>query len=48
MVVDVGKTTLLKKIKNSLEEDGYHIDGIICPEIKEYGIRVGFSIISTS
>ncbi|MEN4018149.1 MAG: NTPase [Methanobacterium sp.] len=41
----VGKTTVLKRIKNSLEEEGYHIGGIICPEIKEGGIRVGFSII---
>lgn len=41
----VGKTTVLKKIINSLEEYGYSIGGIICPEIKEDGIRVGFSII---
>lgn len=41
----VGKTTVLEKIKNSLEEYGYHIGGIICPEIKENGIRVGFNII---
>ena len=41
----MGKTTVLKRIKNFLEEDGYHIGGIICPEIKEDGIRVGFSII---
>ncbi|MGF7117846.1 nucleoside-triphosphatase THEP1 [Methanobacterium oryzae] len=42
---DIGKTTVLKKIINSLEEDGYSIGGIICPEIKEEGIRVGFNII---
>lgn len=44
----VGKTTVLKKVKNSLEEYGCHIGGIICPEIKEDGIRVGFSIIDLS
>lgn len=40
-----GKTTLLNKIKNSLESKGYITGGVYCPEIRENRKRVGFSII---
>ncbi len=41
----VGKTTVLNKIKDVLEDSGYKIGGVYCPEIREGRKRVGFSII---
>ncbi|MGQ4892417.1 MAG: NTPase [Candidatus Njordarchaeia archaeon] len=40
-----GKTTLLMDIAKKLEEMGYKISGITCPEIREQGRRKGFKII---
>ncbi|WP_338016486.1 nucleoside-triphosphatase [Natrialba swarupiae] len=40
-----GKTTALERTAASLREDGYSIDGLSCPEIREGGDRVGFEIV---
>lgn len=40
-----GKTTLIKRIKNHLEERGARIGGIFTPEIREGKKRTGFEII---
>ncbi|BAW31785.1 MAG TPA: NTPase [Methanothermobacter sp.] len=40
-----GKTTLIKKIKNHLEEKGAAIGGIFTPEIRKNNKRIGFKII---
>jgi len=40
-----GKTTLIKKIKNHLEEKGAAIGGIFTPEIRKGNKRIGFKII---
>lgn len=40
-----GKTTLIKRIKNHLEEKGARIGGIFTPEIREGKKRTGFEII---
>ncbi|WP_321423537.1 NTPase [uncultured Methanobacterium sp.] len=41
----VGKTTLLNKIKKKIEDLGYSIGGMYCPEIRKGGKRTGFEII---
>ncbi len=41
----IGKTTLLKEIKNKIKDSGYSIGGMYCPEIRENGRRTGFNII---
>jgi nucleoside-triphosphatase len=41
----VGKTTILKEIKNKIRGRGYSVGGVYCPEIREKGKRSGFSII---
>lgn len=40
-----GKTTLLNKIKESLESSGHNVGGVFCPEIRTNGRRVRFNII---
>jgi Predicted nucleotide kinase len=41
----IGKTTLLKKIKNEIQENGFSIGGMYCPEIRENSRRTGFNIV---
>ncbi|MDI6644924.1 MAG: NTPase [Methanobacteriaceae archaeon] len=41
----IGKTTVLIQIKNHLQENGYRIGGVCCPEIREIRQRVGFKIV---
>jgi nucleoside-triphosphatase len=41
----VGKTTVLMTTVNALKEKGYSVGGIISPEIRESGTRVGFEIL---
>lgn len=40
-----GKTTLIKRIKNHLEEKGARIGGIFTPEIREGKKRTGFEMV---
>ncbi len=44
----VGKTTLFLKLVDYLRERGLKVGGIICPEIREGRVRVGFKIIDIS
>ncbi|WFO76107.1 nucleoside-triphosphatase [Desulfurococcaceae archaeon MEX13E-LK6-19] len=41
----IGKTTLFNKIINTLRENGFKIGGIIAPEVRSRGVRVGFRIV---
>lgn len=41
----VGKTTIFLSAVNEAKQKGYVIGGIVCPEIREQGIRKGFKII---
>ncbi|WP_456455263.1 NTPase [Methanopyrus sp.] len=41
----IGKTTVCLKVRNVLEEKGYTVGGIYCPEIRESGRRIGFEIV---
>jgi len=40
-----GKTSILLEVVRSVKEKGLKISGIICPEVRESGRRVGFKII---
>jgi len=40
-----GKTTVLEKLAERLRDRGYTVGGIICPEIRDRGRRMGFEII---
>lgn len=42
----VGKSTLFNSIVNTLRESGFKVGGIIAPEVRERGVRVGFKIIN--
>jgi nucleoside-triphosphatase len=42
----VGKTILLNKLKESLEQTGYVIGGVSSPEILKNNKRIGFSLIN--
>ena len=39
-----GKTTALERTVSRLENAGYALEGLLCPEIREGGDRVGFAI----
>lgn len=41
----VGKSTLFNSIVCVLRESGYRIGGIIAPEVRERGLRLGFKVI---
>ncbi|RLG83896.1 MAG: hypothetical protein DRO18_07510 [Thermoprotei archaeon] len=41
----VGKTTVFLRVIDELRRRGYSIGGIICPEIRVRGRRIGFDII---
>lgn len=41
----VGKSTLFNSIVNVLRENGYRIGGIIAPEVRDRGLRVGFKVV---
>ena len=43
-----GKTTLLLEIMKNLKDKGFKIGGIMCPEVREKGRRVGFKIINVA
>ncbi len=40
-----GKTTVIEKVVSNLEDEGFSIGGIYCPEIRSEGRRVGFEIV---
>lgn len=42
----VGKSTLFNSIVSALRESGFKVGGIIAPEIRERGTRIGFKIIN--
>lgn len=41
----VGKSTLFNKIVLVIKESGYSVGGIIAPEVRDKGIRIGFKVI---
>jgi len=42
----VGKTTIIKKVSQSLKEKGYSLRGFYTEEIREKGKRVGFKLVT--
>lgn len=40
-----GKTTVIQRVKERLEDQGYKAGGIYCPELRSNGDRVGFEIV---
>lgn len=44
----VGKSTVLKEVMSILRNKGWRIGGIICPEIRKNGRRIGFEIIDVA
>lgn len=44
----VGKSTVLREVKNILENNGWRIGGVTCPEIRKNGKRIGFEIIDVA
>jgi len=41
----IGKTTVFMKIIDNLRNQGYIVGGIVCPEIRAQGKRLGFNMI---
>lgn len=41
----IGKTTVIKRVMAVLEEAGFRAGGIVCPEIRGGGRRLGFEVI---
>mgnify|MGYP000049960371 CR=1 FL=1 len=41
----IGKTTVFMKVVANLRNHGYTVGGIICPEIRSGGRRLGFNIV---
>lgn len=41
----IGKTTVIKKVMTLLKEKGFKAGGMLCPEIRKNGKRLGFEII---
>lgn len=44
----IGKTSVLRRTINDLKEKQYEVGGIICHEVREAGVRVGFEIMDLS
>jgi nucleoside-triphosphatase len=44
----MGKTSVLNKVKEGIQSQGYVVGGFYCPEIIKNGKRTGFSIIDIS
>lgn len=40
-----GKTTVIERVQSRLEAEGYVVGGIVCPDRREGGQRVGFDIV---
>ncbi|HKL30569.1 MAG TPA: NTPase [Natrialbaceae archaeon] len=43
-----GKTTVVQTLVDRLEPRGYRAGGVVCPEIREDGERVGFEIVDVA
>ncbi|MEM2136586.1 MAG: NTPase [Candidatus Methanomethylicia archaeon] len=41
----IGKSTVCYKVINLLKEHGFIVGGIICPEIRKNGVRIGFKVL---
>ena len=44
----VGKTSVILRAANELRNRGYKIGGMICRDVREGGVRVGFEVIDFS
>jgi nucleoside-triphosphatase len=44
----IGKTSVLRRTVKALKNRGYKVGGIICREVREGGVRVGFEIMDLS
>ncbi|MCE7698939.1 MAG: metallopeptidase TldD-related protein [Methanobacterium paludis] len=44
----IGKTTVLNRVKEAVEDLSHSVGGVTCPEIRENGRRVGFNIVDVS
>ncbi len=44
----IGKTSVLLRAANDLRNRGYKVGGMICREVREGGVRVGFEVIDFS
>lgn len=41
----IGKTTIFTKVVEEVKKHGFVVGGIVCPEVRSGGIRIGFKII---
>ncbi|MEM2538511.1 MAG: NTPase, partial [Candidatus Methanomethylicia archaeon] len=41
----IGKSTVCLKVIDLLRNKGFKVGGVICPEIRECGVRVGFKVL---
>lgn len=44
----IGKTTIIRRTVNELRTKEYAIGGVICHEVREGGLRVGFELLDLS
>ena len=44
----IGKTSVLRRTVKELKNRGYEVGGMVCREIREGGVRVGFEIMDLS
>lgn len=44
----IGKTTVLNRVKEAVEDLSHSVGGVTCLEIRENGRRVGFNIVDVS
>ena len=44
----IGKTSVLRRTVKELKNRGYQVGGVICREVREGGVRVGFEIRDVS
>ncbi|MEM0470086.1 MAG: NTPase [Desulfurococcaceae archaeon] len=44
----VGKSTLFNTVVSTLRESNFRVGGIVAPEVREKGVRVGFKVVDLS
>ncbi len=44
----IGKTSILRRTVNELKNRKYDVGGMVCREVREAGVRVGFEIVDLS
>jgi nucleoside-triphosphatase len=44
----IGKTSVLRRTVKALKNSGYKVGGLVCREVREGGVRVGFEIMDLS